>query len=166
MELAGREVHKLLSINLSGFWNEFWDLQKPVAKCPWYFGMHSNTKWTYLCEMVQFQLAIISFQMTNICILKLAIFSTYNIENIWNWSLCSKMQDIFDFQCLLWIVIFQQCLGMSNLFGMSTIKASSWKLYPVLFEVNRSFVIGFKGGEVKILINSVSSNYQSKTEYS
>lgn len=76
------------------------------------------------------------------------------------------MQDIFDFQGLLWILIFQQCLGMSNLFGMSTIKASSWKLYPVLFEVNRSFVIGFKGSEVKILINSVSSNYQSKTEYS
>lgn len=34
MELGGKRVHKLLSINLSVFWSEFWDLQKPVAKCP------------------------------------------------------------------------------------------------------------------------------------
>lgn len=39
-------------------------------------------------------------------------------------------------------------------------------LYPVLFEVNRSFVIGFQGSGVKILINGVSSTYQSKVDYS
>lgn len=55
---------------------------------------------------------------------------------------------------------------MHNLFDMSTIKACSVQLYSKLFEVNRSFVIGFKENGVKIVINSVSSTYQSKLEYS
>lgn len=64
------------------------------------------------------------------------------------------------------LFIFQLCLGISNLFEMSTAKACFLKLYPVLFEVNQSFVIGFKGSGIKILINSVSSTYQSKVDCS
>lgn len=64
------------------------------------------------------------------------------------------------------LTLFQQCPGISNLFDMSAMKTCSLKLYPVVFEVNRSFVIGFKRSGVKILINAVSSTYQSKVDYS